>query len=65
MGSTRSARRTATAGSRQNADVVYVTCLELPQLDVRDATLSGALYLAEDAIDAILAGKFAKLEGAA
>ena len=50
---------------RTDADVVYVTRPELPQLEVRDATLSGALYLAEDAIDAILAGEFAKPEGAA
>ena len=39
---------------------VRVTCPELPQLDVPNATLSGALYLAEDAIDAILAGAFTK-----
>ena len=37
-----------------------VTRPDLPQLDVQDETLSGAVYLAEDAIDAILAGTFAK-----
>jgi len=45
---------------RSDGDVVRVTCPDLPQLDVQDETLSGALYLAEDAIDAILAGTFAK-----
>ena len=50
---------------RARPDHVRVNYPELPQVDVRDATLSGALYLAEDAIDAILAGEFAKSEGAA
>jgi predicted RNase H-like HicB family nuclease len=42
---------------------IHVTCPELPQLCVQDDTLSGALYLAEDAIDSILAGEFAGSEG--
>jgi len=45
---------------RTNADTVRITCSELPQLSVSDSTLEGALALAEDAIDAILAGDFAK-----
>jgi len=37
---------------RTNGDTVHVTCPELPQLSVSDATLEGALALAEHAIDA-------------
>jgi predicted RNase H-like HicB family nuclease len=37
---------------------LHVTCPELPQLDVRDETLTRALSSTEDAIDAIWAGKF-------
>ena len=41
---------------RTNGDTVRITCPELPQLSVSDSTLDGALTLAEDAIDIILAG---------
>jgi len=34
-------------------NVVHITCPELPQLDLRDATLAGALARAEDATGAI------------
>src|SRR3954467_6580318 len=37
-----------------NGDTVRVTCPELPQLSVSDASLDSALALAEDAIAAIL-----------
>jgi hypothetical protein len=50
---------------RAGPDDVRITCSELPQLGVRDATLSGALCLAEDAIDAILGGDPAEPGGAA
>ena len=40
-----------------NGDTVRVTCPELPQLSVSDASLDSALALAEDAIAAILAGR--------
>ena len=46
-------------------NVVHITCPDLPQLDVRDATLAGALARTEDAVDAIWAGGFHKPEGAA
>jgi predicted RNase H-like HicB family nuclease len=45
---------------RTDPGVVHVTCPDLPQLDVRDETLAGALARAEDAIDAIWAGEFVK-----
>jgi len=40
-----------------NGDTVRVTCPELPQLSVSDASLDSALALAEDAIAAIRAGR--------
>jgi len=49
---------------RTNSDTVHITCPELPQLSVSDSTLAGALALAEDAIQAIQAGEFAKQEEA-
>ena len=51
--------RTAPDGTLQ------VTCPELPQLDLRDETLTRALARAEDAVVAIWAGEFHKPEGAA
>ncbi len=42
---------------RTNGDTVRITCPELPQLSVSDSTLDGALTLAEDAINIILAGR--------
>ena len=50
---------------RTNGDTVHVTCPELPQLSVSDATLEGALALAEHAIDAVLAGEIARSKGTA
>ena len=43
---------------RTNGDTVHITCPELPQLSVSDATLDGALALAEEAIAAIQAGRY-------
>ena len=43
-------------------DMLHVTCPELPQLNLRDKTLTSALACAEDAIAAIWAGEFEKPE---
>ena len=48
-----------------NGDMLHVTCPDLPQLsvsDATDATLDGALALADAAIQAIQAGEFARSE---
>jgi len=47
---------------RACGDTVRVTCPELPQLSVSDATLIGVLALAEDVIAAILAGEFERTD---
>jgi hypothetical protein len=44
---------------------VDVTCPELPRLSVQDDTVSGVLYLAEDATDAILKASLPGVRGAA
>ena len=45
-----------------NGDTLHVTCPDLPQLFVSDATLDGALALADAAIQAVQAGEFARSE---
>ena len=45
-----------------NGDLLHVTCPDLPQLSVSDATLDGALALADAAIQAVQAGEFARSE---
>ena len=47
---------------KTNGDTVHVICSDLPQLSVSDSTLAGALSRAEDAIDAILAGRLVLTE---
>ena len=50
---------------RTGPDHVHITCPDLPQLAVQGDTLSDALALTEDMIDAILAGRLGKPEGSA